>query len=148
MRRTVGHLDRLTAIDDVERRGVDYLLDTATSELGLIENGERERRMSNEIGPPSMLLSAFDLMARDMPEDWERIAIRMAGVPEALAGQMTSLRAGMQHGVVASVRLVGAVADSCRRLAGTGTDGVFGAIAREALDRLGTELEHLGDVRP
>ena len=131
MRRTLGHLDRLTAIDDVERRGADYLLDTATSELGLIESGERERRMSNEVGPPSMLLAAFDLMARDTPEDWERIAVRMAGVPDALAGYITSLSAGVRHDVVSSARLVGAVADSCRRWAGTGADGVFGAIAEK-----------------
>ena len=131
MRRTVGHLDRLTAIDDVERRGAAYLADTATAELGLIETGERECRMSNEVGPPSMLLAAFDLMARDTPEDWERIAVRMAGVPDALAGYMTSLRTGVGHGVVASVRLVAAVAESCRRWAGTGADGVFSEIAEQ-----------------
>ena len=131
MRRTIGHLDRLTAVDDAERLGASYLLDTATAELGLIETGERERRMSNEIGPPSLLLGAFEVMARNEPEDWERIAVRMAAVPDALDGYVTALRSGVQHDRVASARLVAAVADSCRRWAGNGDNGVFSSIAKE-----------------
>ena len=129
MRRTVAQLDTLTPVGEAERLGAGYLFDTATAELGLIESGERERRMSNEVGPPALLLGAFDVMPRELPDDWERIAVRMSAVPDALDGYVASLRAGMEHDRMSSVRLVQAVADSCRRVAGTGTNGVFSAIA-------------------
>jgi uncharacterized protein (DUF885 family) len=106
MRRTIEVLDTLAPVDDAERLGAGYLLDTAQAELRMIESGERERRMSNEIGPPSMLLAVFDVMPRESPDDWERIAERMADVPDALDGYVTSLRAGLEHDRVSSVRLV------------------------------------------
>ena len=134
MRRTVAQLDTLAA---------GYLFDTATAELGLIESGERERRMSNEVGPPALLLGAFDVMPRESSDDWERIAVRMSAVPDALDGYVASLRAGMEHGRMSSVRLVQAVADSCRRFAGTGTNGVFSSICDADLaSSLATALDN------
>jgi len=135
LRDTLAQLDRTPPATRTEDLAAGFLRDNCEAVLRGHEAGEYLRRMSTSLftGPPAMLLTSFDLMQRhthgEIPvdpaavqQDWDRIAARMAAVPDAMAGYVESLKAGLDAGLPASRRMTLAVADQC---AGWSRDGWF-----------------------
>lgn len=96
--------------------------------------------------PVQDIRAVFDLMPTGTAQDWEAIARRLSGGPDALHGLRASLRAARSSGQTAAVRQVGRVADQCDTWAGgdsgrsffdtladgvDGTDGVTAALRGE-----------------
>lgn len=126
LRDTLAQLDRTPPVTRTEDLAAGFLRDNCEAVLRGHEAGEYLRRMSTSLftGPPAMLLTSFDLMQRhthgEIPvdpavvrQDWDRIAARMGAVPDAMAGYVESLKAGLDAGLPASRRMTLAVADQC-----------------------------------
>ena len=125
LRRALADVEEASVDSEAERLGAAWMKDWVSSRLGLFESGERERFVSPEIGPPALTRAVFDLMPRDVDEQWERIADRLEAVPAAMEGYADGLRAGLSQGLASSVRLVASVAEQCRTWAGDGSGGRF-----------------------
>lgn len=133
LRTTLADLDATPPVDRKEEIAAGFLRDTCAAVLKGHDAGEHLRRMSTAIftGPPAMLLSSFDLMERhvhgEVPvdrdareRDWDRVAARMEAVPQAMAGYVESLQAGLDAELPASRRMTLAVAEQCRGWAAEG----------------------------
>ncbi|WP_127793531.1 DUF885 domain-containing protein [Agromyces sp. LHK192] len=128
--------DTLAAIRAVEPvDGVDLV--TATDlgselELALEEHAAQlHLRDLNVIASPAQdIREAFDLMATESVDDWERIAARLRAVPNAVDGYAASLRLGIERGIVPAVRQAREVASQSRRQARS--DGFFATFTAEA----------------
>jgi len=152
LRETIALLDATQPADRGEEIAAGFLRDNC--EAVLASHGARDhlRRMSTQIftGPPAMLLSSFDLMERhihceipvdpvQVDEDWAAVAERMEAVPLAMDGYLESLRAGLDAGLPAGLRMTLAVADQCRAWAEAGWFANFvgdydGTVLRARLD--------------
>ncbi|MBF8289495.1 MAG: hypothetical protein HW391_463 [Chloroflexi bacterium] len=132
--------------DQAERLGAGFLADAIGGELGVLEVGERERMLSNIVGPPASTRSVFDLMDRSTPEGWANIGARLRAVPAAMAGYRASLELGLANGRPAARRQAIVVADQCATWAGSGDGGWFATFVQGAAatpgvdDRLRAEL--------
>lgn len=121
--RTARDVRAATPTSEPERLGQGFLADWTEGELGVIEAGERERTLSNIVGPPASTRSVFDLMPRDSEEAWSNIAARLSAVRATMAGYRQSLEAGLANGRPAARRQALVVADQCATWAGSGSDG-------------------------
>lgn len=132
-RATLRQLDATPPVNRKEEIAAGFLRDSCVAVLKGHDAGEHLRRMSPSfyVGPPAMLLSSFDLMERrthgeipvdpvEVDNDWSRVTERMEAVPNAMAGYVESLRAGLDAGLPASRRMTLAVADQCRTWAEAG----------------------------
>lgn len=72
----------------------------------------------------------FDLMPTDTVDDWNVIAKRLSGLPEALRGYTETLREGIEKGVVPAIRQVREVAAQIARY--SAEDGFFTAFVGSA----------------
>ncbi|MBI2762460.1 MAG: DUF885 domain-containing protein [Chloroflexi bacterium] len=144
LRKTIQDLDAAAPTSEPERLGKGFLADWTAGELGVIEAGERERMLSNIVGPAASTRSVFDLMDKSTPEAWEKIAARLGAVRGSMAGYRASLEAGLANGRAAARRQAIVVADQCVTWAGSGTDeGWFGSLVAGAEgidDKLRTSL--------
>lgn len=140
MKSTLADLEATPPINQSERLGAGYLRDTAEAIMAMYDSGENLQKVSTSlfVGPQAILQSSFDLMNRapndetpiELPggdTNWARIAQRMRGVPDSLAGYRKSLEEGMSQGKVGSRRMALAVADQCEGIA---TNGWFNNFAR------------------
>jgi uncharacterized protein (DUF885 family) len=143
-------LDALAAADpprdEAERLGAGFLEDWIGGEMGVIDAGERERSLSNIVGPPASARSVFDLMDRSTREGWANIAARLRAVPAAMAGYRASLELGLANGRPAARRQAIVIAEQCATWAGDGDGGWFrgfvqGAAALDGNDGLRSELD-------
>jgi len=101
-----GGRDRL---DDLERRCARLLRERLEAQVAVSDAGEPLRQLDTMSSPPQSIRQAFTLMPTGTPEDWEAIASRVEGVPEALQQYHATLATGRDRGLVAGRRQVEAV---------------------------------------
>jgi uncharacterized protein (DUF885 family) len=128
LRRTSRELAAASVTGEEERLGRLYLSERLSTELALVEDGERERWVSILHAPPSMVRMLFDLSSPAAPQEWAALADRLDRVPGAIAGYRRTLAEGLAGGRVASRRSAEAAAGQCAVWAGNGR-GWFSAFA-------------------
>jgi uncharacterized protein (DUF885 family) len=72
--------------------------------LAVSATGEQLRAVRSILGPVQGLRMMFTLMPARSEAGWSAIAMRMALVPQALAGYAASLREGVARGLLAPAR--------------------------------------------
>ncbi len=83
--------------------------------------------------PPQNLRMIFDLLPTETTEDWEKVATRMAGVPDALDGVRASLLTAVEAGQAPALRQVTKVAEQAELWAGlSGDTGYFETLVSKA----------------
>jgi uncharacterized protein (DUF885 family) len=111
-RSTLAELDRVLAEDPalaedpVEVRCARLLRERLTAGLDQHEAGEGLRELSNLFSPVHSVRQVFSMMPTQTPEDWAVLARRMARVPEAYRGYLTTLTEGAARGLFAAPRQV------------------------------------------
>ncbi len=118
-RETRAALATATPVDDDERVGAVALQRFLEAALDLAEADEHLRALRVIDSPVSGIVMCFDLMARATASDWDQIAARVAAVPAALDGLVSSLREGQRRGLSAAPRQVVACAQQAQSYAGT-----------------------------
>jgi uncharacterized protein (DUF885 family) len=117
-RTTLAELNRLTSHappgSEAERRCARLLRERLETALAVSATGEQLCAVRSILGPVQGLRMMFTMMPAGSEADWSAIAKRMALVPEALAGYVASLRAGVALGLLAPPRQVGAFAAQLR----------------------------------
>jgi len=105
---------------------------TRDLELSLeLHDAQWELRDLNVIASAAQnVRSVFDLMPTDTADDWATIARRLGAVPDALAGYVHTLRAGIAAGIVPARRQVVEVATQVARY--SADDGFFAEFAAAA----------------
>ncbi|MGY1744419.1 DUF885 domain-containing protein [Blastococcus sp. SYSU D00695] len=93
------------------RRCARLLRERLGDELARHEAGEDLRELSHLFSPLHAIRQAFMLMPAETEEDWSLLARRVARVPEAYRGVVTTLREGARRGLLVAPRQVRAVAD-------------------------------------
>ncbi len=100
------------AVDEVTRADLSAELEL---ELAAHEAGYPFRDLNVIASPAQEIREVFDLMATATADDWERVAIRLGNVPDAVDGYITTLREGMSRGLAPARRQVVEVAAQARR---------------------------------
>lgn len=118
MRDTLTTLRATTAADEVDRVTQQDLAAELELSLALHGSGEGLRNLNVIESPSQQVRDVFDIMPSDTEGDWANIAARMAAVPEAMRSYRASLDAGIERGIVPSIRQVREVAAQLRRTAG------------------------------
>lgn len=149
-RNTLRLLEGLQPADDVDAVTLDAMRERLGLDLEIHEAGYSFAELNNIACPAQDIRAIFDLMPTATAEDWGNIAGRMANVPGAIEGYISSLRAGRERGHVAARRQVEIVIEQSAKYAedggffdslGTterGDDGELPAPVREQL-RSGAE---------
>src|SRR6266702_5176567 len=104
-------------------------------EAGLALSASREhlRDLGNVFGPINQVRNVFLLMPTATTDDWAVIARRMARVPDALSGQLSSLNEGAGRGLLAASRQVTTVvAQLGEWMAAVGGRGWFAGLSAGA----------------
>lgn len=113
--------------DDADRLAAGVLAESIAAAEEAYGSGEHLRAIRIIAGDVESARAVFDLMPTETAADWETIRERLTGVPAAFAGMRESWRAGMERGVVTSVRQVLASAEQLEEWAGAhGGAGFFG----------------------
>lgn len=107
--RTLAELARVPAVGAGARRCARLLRERLGADLALHEAGEGLRELSNLFSPVHAIRQVFMLMPADTEEDWSLLARRMAGVPAAYRGFVTTLREGARRGLLVAPRQVATV---------------------------------------
>ncbi|WP_258062418.1 DUF885 domain-containing protein [Arthrobacter sp. B0490] len=134
-RETLTRLNDLQPADDVDTVTLDAMRERLGLDLEIHETGLDYAELNNIACPAQNIRAIFDLMPTATAEDWGHIAGRMANVPGAIDGYISSLRAGRERGLVAARRQVSIVIEQSTKYA---EDGGF-------FDALGTTTS-AGDV--
>ncbi|NMO54798.1 DUF885 domain-containing protein [Actinoplanes sp. TBRC 11911] len=113
-RRTLEQLDAIEAAaenqDESEQRCARLLRERIGAELVVHDAGEDLRGAVNSLSSPlHVLRHTFVQMPNETEEQWGVIARRLGRVPEALDGYRESLELGIQRGLLAAPRQVGAL---------------------------------------
>lgn len=122
---TAGTLRDLAAAvpsDDRERVARDVMIERLEVEQQLDAAREQLRAVRIIASPIDEVRGAFDLMSRETGDDWRTIAMRMALVPDGIAGYVASLREGVRHGLVAARHQAVQCAHQAGTWGGVGTD--------------------------
>ncbi|MHB8489626.1 MAG: DUF885 domain-containing protein [Candidatus Dormibacteria bacterium] len=122
-RRTLRALDDAPLESDADRIAAAVMRDRLEAGLEGYQAGAPWRQLSNFDSPLSFVRMAFDLCPRETPEEWERIAVRMSRVPDALDGFTRSLRHGLATGRIAARRQALVCADQAATLGGLDGSG-------------------------
>jgi uncharacterized protein (DUF885 family) len=130
-RKALEALAALEPRDDTDAVTLDAMRERLGLELEIHESGWDAADLNNIASPAQDIRAIFDLMPTDTVEQWEHIAGRAANVPEAIAGYISSLRAGAAAGKVSAARQVRIVIDQTSRYAAA--DGFFAKLASDAL---------------
>ncbi len=143
-RDTLAELDRVLAADPalaqdpVEVRCARLLRERLTAALDLADADEGLRAVSNLFSPVHSIRQAFSMMPTATTEDWGVLLRRLARVPEAYRGYLTTLTAGASRGLFAAPRQVETVVGQLGEwLAGP----YFAGVVAEGPDELRTELD-------
>ena len=94
------------ADDAGARRCARLLRERLGADLALHEAGEGLRELSNLFSPVHAIRQVFMLMPAGTEEDWSLLARRMAAVPAAYRGFVTTLREGAARGLLVAPRQV------------------------------------------
>jgi uncharacterized protein (DUF885 family) len=125
-RETLLRLDDLQPTDDVDAVTLDAMRERLGLDLEIHETGLAYAELNNIACPAQNIRAIFDLMPTDTVEQWTHIAGRMANVPAAIDGYISSLRAGRERGLVAARRQVSIVVEQSTKYAEDG--GFFDAL--------------------
>ncbi len=125
-RETLLRLDDLQPTDDVDAVTLDAMRERLGLDLEIHEAGLAYAELNNIACPAQNIRGIFDLMPTDTVEQWTHIAGRMANVPGAIDGYISSLRAGRERGLVAARRQVSIVVEQSTKYAEDG--GFFDAL--------------------
>lgn len=140
-RETLGRLEDLAPMDTVDRVTLDAMRERLGLELEIHETGLDLSMLNNIASPAQEIREIFDLMPTDTAEHWSHIAGRLANVPDAISGYITSLREGQSRGLVAAARQVNAVVEQANRFTADG--GFFDNLAAQAETTAGgRQTEH------
>lgn len=105
-RETLGRLTDLEPADDVDRVTLDAMQERLGLELEIHATGLNLADLNNLASPAQEIRAIFDLMPTATAEQWSHIAGRMHNIPDALSGYISSLRSGMDRGLVAAERQI------------------------------------------
>ena len=130
IRETLQRLDGLEPADDVDRVTLDAMHERLGLELEIHESGWNLADLNNIASPAQDIRAIFDLMPTGTVEDWNAIAGRLANVPDAVSGYVTSLRSGRERGLVPARRQVLIVVEQAGKYAEDG--GFFDALVSNA----------------
>ncbi|MCI9888510.1 DUF885 domain-containing protein [Micrococcales bacterium 31B] len=122
---TLAALGKHTPADDTDRTTIDVMTERLTLEIELIDSGVTP--LNNLASAPQDVRAVFDLMPTDTVEDWQRIAARLAAVPEALSGHRAALDHSRTLGHVPARRQIEAVLGQIDDYAGD--EGFFAGLA-------------------
>jgi uncharacterized protein (DUF885 family) len=142
-RETATRLAMLEPDDDHDRVAAAYMAERLASALALHDAEEHLRAVRNIASPVQAVRQVFDVMPRGSVGDWEVIARRAEGVPEALASIRRALQTGLDRGVVAARRQAVAAADQAVTWSGEGGGGDGGFF-----ERLAAEADQVEGVSP
>ncbi|MFT4469171.1 DUF885 domain-containing protein [Arthrobacter sulfonylureivorans] len=140
-REALRRLEDLEPTDDVDRVTLDAMQERLGLELEIHETGWNLADLNNIASPSQDIRAIFDLMPTRTVEDWNNIAGRMANVPDAIAGYVSSLREARDRGLVAAKRQVHIVMEQTKAYAAE--DGFFRALAGQAAVEEGELSEDL-----
>jgi uncharacterized protein (DUF885 family) len=129
-RATLVALRALEPVDDVDVVTKDAL--TRDLELDLeLHDAKWHLRDLNVIASPAQDVRAvYDIMPKDTADDWSVVATRLAAVPGAVDGYISTLREGIAQGVVPARRQVTEVVTQIGRY--TGDSGFFASLVADA----------------
>ncbi|WP_223263220.1 DUF885 domain-containing protein [Arthrobacter sp. NamB2] len=119
-RDTLRRLEDLQPADDVDTVTLDAMRERLGLDLEIHDAGYTLADLNNIACPAQNIRAIFDLMPTATAEDWGNIAGRMANVPAAIDGYISSLRAGRERGLVAARRQVGIVIEQSSKYAEDG----------------------------
>ncbi|MFV0320459.1 MAG: DUF885 domain-containing protein [Microbacterium sp.] len=137
-RATLTALNALEPLDDVDVVTKDALGRDLELTLAVHDARWHLRDLNVIASAPQDIRAVYDLMPTESADDWTVIATRMGAIPSAIAGYISTLRAGIAEGVVPARRQVAEVATQVLRY--TGDTGFFAAFVAGAATRDGGEL--------
>ncbi|WP_026553903.1 DUF885 domain-containing protein [Arthrobacter sp. 35W] len=137
-RSTLEELAALEPTDDVDKVTLHAMRERLGLDLELHETGWQLAELNNIASASQDIRAIFDLMPTATATDWEHIAGRLANVPGAIEGYISSLRSGAANSLVAARRQVEIVIEQCQRHASE--DGFFTTFAKEATLESGEAL--------
>ncbi len=125
------------------------LVDDCNSMIESFDANEHLRDLNNIVSPHQSIRHAFDVMATDTAEDWDRIATRLETIHEPVAGYRASLDLGLRQGLGAARRQVEAAIAQGKTAAGDNSSFAHFAEAdvdTELAERLRDGIEHARQV--
>ncbi|NVM94339.1 DUF885 domain-containing protein [Arthrobacter wenxiniae] len=142
-RHALAGLAALEPVDSVDAVTLHAMRERLGLTLETLETGWPLAELNNIASPAQGIRATFDLMPTATVTDWEHISGRLANVPAAVDGYISSLRAGAARGLVSARRQVSTVIDQCGRHASA--EGFFATLAGGAAlsptaDDAGTSL--------
>ncbi|WP_104091115.1 DUF885 domain-containing protein [Arthrobacter sp. GMC3] len=129
-RHALAELAGLEPVDDVDKVTLHAMRERLGLALEDHESGWPLAELNNIASPAQEIRAIFDLMPTATVPDWEHISGRLANVPGAVAGYISSLREGAVRGLIAAQRQVSIVIEQCERHAAA--DGFFASLAADA----------------
>jgi uncharacterized protein (DUF885 family) len=134
-RRTLAALAAAPATDPGARRCARLLRERLGADLALHDSGEGLRELSNLFSPVHAIRQVFMLMPAATGEDWSVLARRMAAVPAAYRGFVSTLRVGADRGLLVAPRQVATVVGQLDAWLAGPWFGTFAARGPEGLRR-------------
>lgn len=128
-KKTLKKVDNVLPIDDVDLVTLDALQERLSLYRKQYKAGFGGWQMNNIASVPQEVRSVFDLMKRNIQQDWEHIIGRMHRVTEALEGYIQTLEAAREEGKVAPRRQVDIVIEQTAAYYAPG--GFFDELAAE-----------------
>ncbi|GAA1202823.1 DUF885 domain-containing protein [Prauserella alba] len=147
-RRALREMAAAEPADEAERVAKAVFTERGQVAVELHEAGLDLADLNVIASPVQGVREVFDLMPQETAEQWETIAKRMAGVPDALDGIRASLLTSADAGRVPAIRQVSKVAEQAETWAGMSGDGFFQTMVSGAdvPDSLRGELDHTAQV--
>ncbi|BDZ50627.1 hypothetical protein GCM10025867_28680 [Frondihabitans sucicola] len=135
---TLEELHATAAVDSVDQVTKDDLESSLALDLEYDAQQLHLRDLNVIASPAQGLRDVFDLMPTETEDDWADIASRLGNLPAAIDGYISTLRLGIERGVVPAKRQVSAVAEQCARNAGP--EGFFAELVADPAPGSGDEL--------
>jgi len=131
-RQTLRALREAVPADDTDKVTIAAMTERLTVHDDLYDLGLTLSELNNIASPVQNLRDVFDLMPTGTAEEWSRIAARLAALPAAIEGYVSSLRLAASRGDVAPRRQVEAGITQCED--NLGPDGFFAGFVAGARD--------------
>ncbi|WP_287931001.1 DUF885 domain-containing protein [Arthrobacter sp.] len=143
-RHALAELAALEPVDNVDAVTLHAMRERLGLTVETLETGWPLAELNNIASPAQGIRATFDLMPTATVTDWEHISGRLANVPAAVDGYISSLRAGAARGLVSARRQVATVIDQCARHAAA--EGFFTTMAAGAALSPGTRSPETDDA--
>lgn len=129
-RSTLAAFDAATPVDAVDEITKEDVSREIRLAIELHEAKWNLRDLNVIASPAQEIRSVFDLMPTDSVDDWSVVSTRLKALPAAIEGYITTLREGIDQGVVPARRQVSEVVTQIARY--TSDSGFFATFAGEA----------------